>query len=171
MLRNCVYKNWAVSQPLTQLLAQFDVLWNKVLINSEYMHSSVTCGWFTNAVTQKFGILLMSSVRRWKWGCRILLYFCSTLRISSLACSFSRSISFWTSSILSIASCWSLSGKQNNSQSLSNINVSLLYEYYHITNVSRQTGIIYSSLLLQEYVCIVSKTSVNANYNVALRVS
>jgi len=82
-------------------------------LTNQDQSGSITCGWFTNAVTQKFGILLMSSVRRWKCGCRILLYFCSTLRISSLACSFSRSISFCTSSILSIASCWSLSVKHN----------------------------------------------------------
>lgn len=46
------------------------------------------CGWLTNVVTQKFGILAISSDLFWKNGWRSLLYFCSTLRISSLACSF-----------------------------------------------------------------------------------
>lgn len=63
------------------------------------------------AVTQKLGILAMRSERFLKKGCRSLLYFCSTVRISSLACSFSLSISFCTSSICSIASCCSLSVK------------------------------------------------------------
>lgn len=47
------------------------------------------CGWLTNVVTQKLGILAMSSDLFWKNGWRSLLYFCSTFKISSLACSFS----------------------------------------------------------------------------------
>ena len=39
-------------------------------------------------MTQKLGILAISSDLFWKNGWRSLLYFCSTLRISSLACSF-----------------------------------------------------------------------------------
>lgn len=50
---------------------------------------SLPCGWLTNVVTQKLGILAMSSDRFWKNGWRNLLYFCSTFKISSLACSFS----------------------------------------------------------------------------------
>lgn len=69
------------------------------------------------AVTQKLGIFAMRSDRFLKKGCRSLLYFCSTFKISSLACSFNRSISFWTSSICSIASCCSLSVKETNSVS------------------------------------------------------
>lgn len=52
------------------------------------MWSCSPCGWLTNVVTQKLGILAISSDLFWKNGWRSLLYFCSTLRISSLACSF-----------------------------------------------------------------------------------
>lgn len=93
------------------------------------------CGWLTNVVTQKFGIFAMSSDLFWKKGWRNLLYFCSTFKISSLACSLSLegeetavrttgatctctghtrthlSISFCTSSMCSIASCCSFSRK------------------------------------------------------------
>lgn len=95
------------------------------------------CGWLTNVVTQKLGILAMSSDLFWKNGWRNLLYFCSTFRISSLACSFNLenepirrrrggksgdrwrrikthlSISFCTSSMCSIASCCSFSANTN----------------------------------------------------------
>lgn len=50
---------------------------------------NVPCGWLTNVVTQKFGILAINSDLFWKNGWRSLLYFCSTFKISSLACSFS----------------------------------------------------------------------------------
>lgn len=53
------------------------------------------------AVTQKFGMRLIISFRFSKNGFRNLLYFCSTLRISSDAFSFSASISFWHASICS----------------------------------------------------------------------
>lgn len=84
----------------------------------------------------------MSSDRFWKNGWRNLLYFCSTFKISSLACSFSLerkktnalfkifpprthlrldnkiqphlSISFCTSSMCSIASCCSFSEKETH---------------------------------------------------------
>ena len=69
----------------------------------------IPCGWLTNVVTQKFGILAINSDLFWKNGWRSLLYFCSTFKISSLACSLSLSISFSTSSICSIASCYSFS--------------------------------------------------------------
>lgn len=49
----------------------------------------IPCGWLTNVVTQKLGILAISSDLFWKNGWRSLLYFCSTFKISSLACSFS----------------------------------------------------------------------------------
>lgn len=51
--------------------------------------SNIPCGWLTNVVTQKFGILAINSDLFWKNGWRSLLYFCSTFKISSLACSFS----------------------------------------------------------------------------------
>ena len=69
----------------------------------------IPCGWLTNVVTQKFGILAINSDLFWKNGWWSLLYFCSTFKISSLACSLSLSISFCTSSICSIASCFSFS--------------------------------------------------------------
>lgn len=50
------------------------------------------CGWLMNAVNQKFGIFLIASLRFSKNGFRNLLYFCSILRISSLAFSFKASI-------------------------------------------------------------------------------
>lgn len=50
---------------------------------------NIPCGWLTNVVTQKFGILAINSDLFWKNGWRSLLYFCSTFKISSLACSFS----------------------------------------------------------------------------------
>ena len=59
-------------------------------------------------MSQKFGILLISSVLCWKCGFRRLLYFCSTFKISSDACSFRASIWFCTASISSMISCWSL---------------------------------------------------------------
>ena len=82
------------------------IIWDKITSGES---TTLTCGWLIKAVTQKLGIFEMSSERFLKWGCLNWLYLCSTLRISSLACSFSLSISFCTSSIFSIASCCSLS--------------------------------------------------------------
>lgn len=55
------------------------------------------------AVNQNSGIFLMSCVRFSNSGRRILLNFCSILRMSSDAFSFRRSISFWQPSMLSRA--------------------------------------------------------------------
>lgn len=63
-------------------------------------------------VTQKFCIFSISFALLSKWGCRSLLYFCSTWRMSSLAFSLSSSISLCTLSISLIASCVSLPTKE-----------------------------------------------------------
>ena len=62
-----------------------------------------------SVVTPEFGILAINSDLFWKNGWRSLLYFRSTFKISSLACSLSLSISFCTSSTCSIAFCCSFS--------------------------------------------------------------
>lgn len=93
------------------------ILWISVCIEIKLSTKRhLTCGWFIKAITQKLGIFEMSSERFLKWGCLNWLYLCSTLRISSLACSFNLSISFCTSSIFSIASCCSLSAESTNMQ-------------------------------------------------------
>lgn len=73
-------------------------------INEEiytYMYKRWVRDTTLTAVTQKFGMFLMISLRFSNSGFRNLLYFCSTFRISSDAFSFIESISFWHVSICS----------------------------------------------------------------------
>ena len=60
-------------------------------------------------VNQKSGNFLISSERLSKWGLRSLLYFCSTCKISSDACSLRRSISFCMPTTFSRVCCCSSS--------------------------------------------------------------
>ena len=69
------------------------------------------------AVSQNLGIREMISFLLSKKGRRSWLYFCSTLRISSLAFSFIASISFWQPSMSSSAACVSSSKSRSSTGS------------------------------------------------------
>lgn len=81
-------KSWNYRADNTRSLHMYSSI-QETYTTDDRVHVRSPCGWLTNVVTQKLGILAMSSDLFWKNGWRNLLYFCSTFKISSLACSFS----------------------------------------------------------------------------------
>lgn len=88
------------------------------------------CGWLTNVVTQKFGILAMSSDLFWKNGWRSLLYFCSTFKISSLACSFN----LWKATEAALNKCIRCALTNDTSEALVSLPVDFILYFINVFN-------------------------------------